>query len=334
MKFIDLAPEQQLRLLNQVNAFTNQDQITIEKDWWVTQVLKAIFALPYAKELSFKGGTSLSKAWEIIDRFSEDIDIAISREYLGFGGELSKNQVSDRLRRASCTFVRETMKNDIHSQLVSQGISEDLFDVKVNITPISTTDPEVIWVNYHSILPMSEYIVNSVKVEVSGRSMQEPLVDVEMAALIDKYIQNSTVEKSVFVGHVVAPERTFLEKMMLLHEEFAKPLADVRTERMSRHLYDLYRMMLTPIADKALSNTVLYRSVMEHRRKFIGLRNFDYDTLQPSRLSLVIPTEVVSLWKTDYERMRKTMIYGSSPSWNELISTLQKLQDKVRMVKL
>lgn len=139
MKFIDLAPKQQLRLLNQVNAFTNQDQITIEKDWWVTQVLKAIFALPYAKELSFKGGTSLSKAWEIIDRFSEDIDIAISREYLGFGGELSKNQVSDRLRRASCTFVRETMKNDIHSQLVSQGISEDLFDVKVNITPISTT---------------------------------------------------------------------------------------------------------------------------------------------------------------------------------------------------
>lgn len=78
MKFTDLSAEQRMTILTQVNGRTNQDYQTIEKDWWVTQVLKAIFSLPYAEHLSFKGGTSLSKAWHLIDHFSEDIDIAIS----------------------------------------------------------------------------------------------------------------------------------------------------------------------------------------------------------------------------------------------------------------
>lgn len=69
-------------------------------------MLRALFELPCAEYLSFKGGTSLSKCWGVIDRFSEDIDVAVSREYLGFGDELSKTQISDKLRRASCTFVR------------------------------------------------------------------------------------------------------------------------------------------------------------------------------------------------------------------------------------
>ena len=108
MKYTDLTEVQQQELLKQANIATRIAKKNIEKDWWVTQVLKAIFALPYAEHLSFKGGTSLSKAWKVIARFSEDIDIAISREYLGFAGELSRTQVSDKLRRAACSFVRET----------------------------------------------------------------------------------------------------------------------------------------------------------------------------------------------------------------------------------
>ena len=135
-----------------------------------------------------------------------------------------------------------------------------------------------------------------------------------------------------FVGHVVSPERTFIEKMMLLHEEFAKPLSDVRTERMSRHLYDLYRMAQTNIAANALADAGLYHAVMEHRRKFIGLKGFDYDTLQPSRLSLEIPADVLPLWKTDYEKMCRTMIYGETPTWNELMATMKVLQEKVREI--
>ena len=92
MKFIDIPEESQRQAINTVALNSGLPPSSIEKDWWVTQVLKAIFALPYAKELSFKGGTSLSKAWEIIDRFSEDIDIAISREYLGFVGNCQRTK--------------------------------------------------------------------------------------------------------------------------------------------------------------------------------------------------------------------------------------------------
>ena len=63
----------------------------VEKDLWVTAVLRAIFCLSYANHLSFKGGTSLSKCWSLINRFSEDIDIAIDREFLGFGGNFIKD---------------------------------------------------------------------------------------------------------------------------------------------------------------------------------------------------------------------------------------------------
>lgn len=99
MKYIDLSKEDRIDVLDRVSTELNiKQREVIEKDWWVTAVLRALFNLPYAKHLSFKGGTSLSKCWHLIDRFSEDIDIAIDREYLGFGGILSKTQISDKLR--------------------------------------------------------------------------------------------------------------------------------------------------------------------------------------------------------------------------------------------
>lgn len=229
--------------------------------------------------------------------------------------------------------MRETLRHNLREQLLKQGVQENLFDVTVNVTSVTTVDPEVIMVNYHSVLPMSEYIAHAVKVEVSGRSMSEPLRNVAMSSLIDQHLKGLVVAEPEFIGHVVAPQRTFLEKMMLLHEELAKPLADVRTERMSRHLYDLYRMMQTPIAADALADSELYHAVMEHRRKFIGLKGFDYDTLKPSRLSLEIPADVLPLWKTDYESMCRTMIYGEKPTWIELMATMKDLQERVRKIR-
>jgi predicted nucleotidyltransferase component of viral defense system len=100
-----------------INAFTEAaarkalPSVAVEKDWWVTTVLRSLFSLSYAENLSFKGGTSLSKCWGLIGRFSEDVDIAINREFLGFSGTLSKTQISDRLRRAACSFVREKLQS-------------------------------------------------------------------------------------------------------------------------------------------------------------------------------------------------------------------------------
>ena len=330
MIYANLNNEQKLNVLNQVNAKNGQDLQTIEKDWWVTQVLRVLFSQPYAEHLSFKGGTSLSKAWNIIERFSEDIDIAISREYLGFAGELSRTQVSDKLRLAACSFVREKMQNDVREGLVAMGIAPDKFIVHVNITPVSTTDPEVIYVDYQSALPNSEYIAHTVKVEVGGRSMFEPLQSVKLSSIIDETFPNAAFVEPSFAVSVVRPERTFLEKVMLLHEEFAKPMAEVRTERMSRHLYDLERMLHTDIAERALTDEKLYRAVVEHRRKFVNLKGFDYDTLYPQSLSLEIPADVLPLWRKDYENMQGSMIYGKSVSFDELLTEIRQLNERIR----
>lgn len=329
MIFTDLSAKDRLFILDQVNGRTNYDQQTIEKDWWVTQVLRVLFTQPYAEHLSFKGGTSLSKAWNLIERFSEDIDIAISREYLGFAGELSRTQVSDKLHRAACSFVREKMQNDVREGLIAMGIPADLFKVYVNITPVSTTDPEIIYIDYQSVLPNSEYIAHTVKVEVSGRSMHEPVQTTPLQSQIDEFLPQSNITQPAFPVDVVCPERTFLEKVMLLHEELTKPTAEMRTERMSRHLYDLERMLHTDIAERALSDEHLYRSILEHRRKFIGLKGFDYDTLYPQSLSLEVPADILPDWRKDYENMRQSMIYGQSVPFDELLTEIRQLNARI-----
>ena len=341
MKFIDLSKEDRMDILDRVSSELKiRQREVIEKDWWVTTVLRAMFSFPYANHLSFKGGTSLSKCWHLIDRFSEDIDIAIDREFLGFSGTLSKTQVSDKLRRAACSFVRDTMQYDLAEQLYNNGIAEDKLKVNVNITPVTTTDPEVININYDSVLSFSidgidgnRYILPKVKVEVSGRSMSEPVSDIAIDSMIDQVYPKAPFAEPKFMVRAVLPERTFLEKLFLLHEEFAKPKDLIRVERMSRHLYDIGQMLKTPIAERAINDADLYRQVVEHRRTFIGLRGFDYDTLCPETLNIVPPASVIEQWKLDYENMRLHMIYGESEPFDMLVGNLTKLNTKINQTK-
>jgi hypothetical protein len=339
MKYIDLSKEDRIDVLDRVSTELNiRQREVIEKDWWVTAVLRALFNLPYAQHLSFKGGTSLSKCWHLIDRFSEDIDIAIDREYLGFGGILSKTQISDKLRRATCSFVREIMQHDLAEHLYNDGIAKDNFQISIDITPVSTTDPETININYDSVLTFSVgaenglYVLPKVKVEVSGRSMSEPVGEVPIESMIDNIYPNAPFAEPKFNVRTVLPERTFLEKIFLLHEEFAKGKELIKIERMSRHMYDIGQMLKTPIAESAIRNEQLYRQVVEHRRTFIGLRGFDYDSLYPNTLNFIPPTSIIEQWKADYENMLTHMIYGETVSFEELVNNLYKLNKRINNI--
>ena len=330
MKFIDIPEDRQRQAINTVALKTGLPPSSIEKDWWVTQVLKALHTLPYAEHIAFKGGTSLSKCWNLIARFSEDVDIALSREFLGFSSELSKTQISDKLRRASCTFVREKMQHDVREALLGLGIRTDSFSVDVVITPITTTDPEVITVTYYSLHDVSPYIKNTVKIEISGRSMMEPIEKKAINTAIDTHFPNAPFTEDTFEVNAVIPERTFLEKVFLLHEEFSKDVINV--ERMSRHIYDLAMMMDSnqQIADRAIHNEELYRAVLEHRRKFIGLKGFNYDELYTDTLCIVPNENIIRLWQEDYKFMCEHMIYGPVPSFKELIEKMSALNEKIK----
>ena len=322
-----------------LNAFTETatkkalPAVAVEKDWWVTAVLRALFALPYAGNLSFKGGTALSKCYNLIERFSEDIDIAIDREYLGFSGVLSKTQINDRLRRAACSFVREKLQFEIAKELENQGIKSDLFLVNVNITPVTTTDPEIIEIVYQSLFDDNDYIKPIVKVEVSGRSMNEPIQIIKLQSFVDEVFADMPFRNSSFDVNAVVPQRTFIEKICLLHEEFAKPKELTRSERMSRHLYDLEKLAKNQIAEEALNDMELYKSVVEHRRIFIGLKGFDYSTLAPKTINIVPPENIIELWRADYETMQRTMIYGSSLPFDKLMDRIKLLNEKINRLE-
>lgn len=329
MIFTDLTVDDRRDIIDYVSDRTELSRAVIEKDWWVTAVLRAIFSLPYSDNMSFKGGTNLSKCWNLINRMSEDIDIAISREYLGFSGDLSKNQISDKLRRASCSFVRNTMINDVKNALANQGLTSGLINVSVYETNVSTVDPETIYIAYKSIFEGNEYILPQVKIEVSGRSMSEPITHVFVRSYISGNLPKLTFEDNPFEVNAVIPQRTFLEKLFLLHEEFAKPSAEIRIERMSRHLYDVHRIIQTGIADEALADENLYNSVIEHRRKFISLKGFDYDTLRRSSLKIVPTGEIRDKWKADYKNTVMNMVMGEAPSFEEIMTELEDLNKRI-----
>jgi len=329
MKFIDLPISAQRDFIRDYSAKTDIPEQVIEKDWWVTAVLRALFALPSAPATSFKGGTSLSKCWNLINRFSEDIDIAITREFLGFSGQLSKTQISDKLRRAACAFVREKLQYELRDKMIEQGIRKDAFSVEVKITPVSTTDPETIYIHYKSAFDTLPYIENAVKIEVGGRSMSEPLETVSLRSMLENEYSNTRfVEPSIEVA-TVKPERTFLEKLCLLHEEFAKQSDSIRVARMSRHLYDVAMISRTPIAEKALNDENLFRAVIEHRLQFIGLKGFDYSGMSAKTLNIVPPEDIMPQWRDDYEKMRSGMIYHQAPSFDELIDEIKALNKKI-----
>ena len=199
----------------------------------------------------------------------------------------------------------------------------------MNITPITTTDPEIIEVAYQSLFDDNDYIKPVVKIEISGRSMSEPLQRVKLQSIADEAFAKMQFANPPFEVNAVAPERTFLEKIFLLHEEFSKSGELIRTERMSRHLYDLEKMASTDIAKKALADKVLYENIVEHRRIFIGLSGFDYDTLAPKAVKIIPPESVFIQWQQDYETMQRSMIYGKSLSFSNLIDRIKELNKKI-----
>ena len=304
----------------------------VEKDYWVSMVLRSIFSLPYSDALVFKGGTSLSKGWNLIERFSEDIDLAIDRKFLGFGEELNKSQ-RDKLRRKSKQFICDTLSHDLESKLAEYGVLDNC-KVIVPETPISDLDPVVLFVEYNTVLSRAiSYIPERVKIEISCRSLMEPFEKIAMRSMVeDAYPDEEFAMPSVDVPTVV-PGRTFLEKIFLLHEEFTRPGGCARIERLTRHMYDIVKMMDKPFAIEAMNNRTMYNEIVAHRKAFTAWSGLDYSTHNPETISFVPPVEIDSLLRNDYEQMKYGFIYEDAPTYEYLLERLKELQDKFRDLK-
>lgn len=303
---------------------------SIEKDWWVVQTLRIIFGMPVGKHLLFKGGTSLSKAWKILDRFSEDIDLALNREYLGFESSLiSKTQVR-KLRSKSFQFITGTFKNDLESAFHSAGMK----DVQVGFENLGDgdQDPVSILVFYPQVTDHPEYIKPRVKVEIGSRSMKDPFTNCSFRSLVGEAFPNMQFTDDNISIPCINPERTFLEKLFLLHEEFQKPIDKIRVKRLSRHLFDIHVIAKSEYGKLAF-NPKLIKNIVEHRERFNKVKGVDYEMLLPPNLNALPPAQVVGAWKQDYLRMQDQMIYGESLAFEELIESVQNSLERYNNLK-
>jgi predicted nucleotidyltransferase component of viral defense system len=319
-----LPEDERRRIINNISFQTGLSPNAIEKDWWVTMVLKAVFQTSCGDYLVFKGGTSLSKGWDLIKRFSEDCDLAIYRSFFGMGGELTKKERT-KLRKISCSFIKEKLSVEINTMLQNHGIVD--YSIIVPQSTVSDADPQDLYVSYQSLFPELDYIRNQVKLEISCRSLREPFKEIPVRSVIADF----TGEEAYFPINFVSPERTFLEKIFLLHEEFQ---LNRHAERMSRHLYDLEKLMDTEFAFSALNDTKLYKTIVKHRMIFNRWKNIDYQKHHPSSIRIIPPDSMSTIWKDDYKNLQRLFIYGKSLPYEQLLQRVEKLEQRLHNIKL
>ena len=325
--WLKISKRRRIEILNQASNSTGLPAIAIEKDWWVTVALKASFELKHSTSIVFKGGTSLSKGWNLIERFSEDIDLAIDRKFFGFEADISKSQIKN-LRRISCEFISTTFLEDLTKKFAEWKVVDEC---TLNAQPItdSDKDPQVIEIHYNSVFDKSDYLPQRVLIEISSRSLMEPSEKRAINSILSAAFPNQEFTTEPFGIPTVLPQRTFLEKIFLLHEEFSRDTAKIRIDRLSRHLYDLAMLMDTDHGKAAIKDTDLYNSIVAHREKFNPLRGLDYANHIPGKIKIIPPDTVIKKWEKDYQTMTQNMIYGEPLNFDNLIKRIQKLQERV-----
>ena len=329
IRFYRLPDETKKRIYKNAGEKNNLPAYAVEKDWWVAQTLSILKNTEIGKHLVFKGGTSLSKAWDVIERFSEDIDLAVDRAFFGFEGELGKNQRTN-LRKAANKYITGTLVPELIKAFEEAGLK----NVKIELEEIKTSDqdPVIINVNYPPLIESPGYIQPRVQIEIGCRSLREPFEDRSIQSIVDSTYPKADFKQNPFTIPTVLPRRTFLEKIFLLHEEFQRPKEKIRVDRLSRHLHDIYQISKTNIADKALEDKELYESIVKHRHRYTRLGGVDYNLHQPQSIVFLPSEELTPAWKADYVKMQEQMIPGDSPKYEDLIEALAVLKEKINSV--
>lgn len=327
-KWIATPEESRLRIFEAVAEEQGLSPEAVEKDWWLVLALDLVFSMSYGNALVFKGGTSLSKGWGLIKRFSEDIDLALDREFLGFSGELGKNQ-RDKLRKASVAYAIEEFAPEVQEAFIKAGFPE------VKVVPIipesSDHDPVKLDIYFPKLTVADGYLKPGLQIELGARSLREPFSEVPIQSLVGSgpYFKNADFTDDPISIPLVNPERTLLEKIFLLHEEHQRPTEKRRVHRLSRHLYDVYQLSRTDFKNKALADSELYQVIVAHRKRYSKVPGVDYTSHHPSTIRMIPPDDVLADWEKDYQFMQESMIYGDSPSFSQLIASLTEFQTQL-----
>jgi predicted nucleotidyltransferase component of viral defense system len=331
-EFLTLPLSDQADILRAASTSLNRGAMVLEKDVWVCWGLQQLFSLPESKGMAFKGGTALSKVYQTIQRFSEDIDVTV--DYRDIDPETppldevrSSNQRSrlkERLQGLLAKYVHEVVKPHFERAIAAQFPADDRVRLDVDASG------EKFQIQYASALDEGfGYLRDHVLIEFGGRNTTIPSADVLITADMAPVI--NAVRFPEATVRALAAERTFWEKATLIHAENHKQALRPRYDRWSRHWYDLIRLADHGIGAQALAQRELLESVVAHKKVFYYAADANYDACVAGGLKLVTDRpELLEMLRADYDEMIASgMFYAETPGFDAILERLVALEREI-----
>ena len=329
-------------LFGQTGAVLGVSNAIIEKDFWVCWTLKRLFELQKegTPTLVFKGGTSLSKAFRAIRRFSEDIDLSFDRADLGYTGE--RDPENKDLSGKSAKKLIEALVADVEKHIAEMllpalhsAVTTHLGEPSVAgwMLEIDGADPQTINFHYPPSLPTSDYaemayITRRVKLEFGARGDPWPTEKRAIQPYAAEEFQDFFEEPRCVVT-VLSAGRTFWEKATALHAEYHRPAATATPPYFSRHYYDVAMLLDTEEGRAAATDFELLEQVAKHKALFFPTGWASYATARPGTLMLVPPDARQTDLRADYRAMAPMMFDEKPLTFDDIIDRVQWLQDAI-----
>lgn len=304
------------------------NEAIVEKDFWVCLTLDYLFhKCRWKDRFAFKGGTSLSKAYGLIERFSEDIDLILDWRTVGFGTMEPWEKRSNTKQQAF---------NDAANEKTAQFLAEEFLPVfqkdmsEITGCPasvfISEDDPQTVHFEYPCSY-QDQAILRSIRLEIGALAAWTPTQIATIRPYAAEHYARVFSQPQTEILTTSAA-RSFWEKVTILHQEANRPEHLTMPSRYSRHYYDLYRMALTPVKDEALHQPDLLQRVADFKIKFYPRKWAQYEQAKPGTIKLMPPAHSEKALRDDYASM-KAMIYGEYPSYETIMATLQSLENEM-----
>ena len=313
---------QRRELFSEAAARLDMTPAVVEKDFWVTWVLDRLFATPkLAQLLMFKGGTSLSKVYGLIERFSEDIDLILDWRVLGGDDPLAERsrtrqaELNEAINREAQAYIAGPLMANLVAALA--GIGE---------YRIGEDDPHVIEVRYPAAFA-DTYLRPEVRLEIGPLAAWLPHEERRISAYAAQAFPDVFARRETTVRTIRA-ERTFWEKATILHQEAHRPEDSPQPARYSRHYYDLARMAASPVKAAALADRELLASVVAFKQRFYPRPWARYDLAMPGSLRLLPGERMLAAVEADYRAMAD-MIFGAVPNFADIVAQLRALEDEI-----
>lgn len=309
------------------------NEAVVEKDFWVCILLDYLFHhYSYKDTFTFKGGTSLSKGYGLIKRFSEDIDLILDWRVLGYSKEepwLSRSNIKQEMFNREINLNAERFIIDKLLPDLRNGFSA-MLNRPVDLE-IDNEEHQSINFNYPHTFS-SEYILQAVKLEIGPLAAWTPAKEVKILSYAaEQYHKIFTTAATNIL--TVTPERTFWEKATILHQEANRPVGSAMPSRYSRHYYDMYCIAQSHYKNEALVNVDLLRRVAEFKMKFYPRKWVKYEEAAPGTLKLYPAEYSLKILRMDYAKMAD-MFYGAYPDFDEMMASIKLLEDEINNLQI